>query len=97
VTKSGHGIEPEIAALCRQLSGKSLKQLIAERRITRYRLAKDTGISYRTIQYWEDGRMPSPALALKVGQYLGLTKEVDIAELRMQVDELSARIKRLGI
>ena len=83
--------------LQRLLSGKSLSKLLKERGITRYKLAKETGISYRTLQYWEEGRNPSIILALKVGKYFGLTEEVDKEELKRQLDELNERCKRYGI
>jgi len=83
-------------SLCERLRGKSFRELLKSRGISRYRLALDTGISYRTLQYWEQGRRPSEALALRVGEYLGLAGEVEVADLQKQIKDLSARIQRLG-
>jgi len=57
------------------LKGSSLKRLLKERGITKWRLAKDCDISYRTIQYWEKGKtVPSDENFKKVSEYLGLPR-----------------------
>ncbi len=97
MAKTATALNKNQKPLCERLRGKSFRELLGTRGISRYRLARDTGISYRTLQYWEKGRKPSEALALKVGEYLGLTGEVNIAEMQKQIKELSVRLKRLGI
>lgn len=82
--------------LTSRLRGKNLARLIRERGVSRYRVAKDTGICYRTIQYWEAGRTPSLKMALILGRYFGLTETAEKTELLQMAKELNARIKRLG-
>jgi transcriptional regulator with XRE-family HTH domain len=79
-----------------QIRGSNLARLIKERGISRYRVAKDTGICYRTIQYWEAGRTPSMKMAVKLARYFGLMETAEKAELLQMAKDLNARIKRLG-
>ena len=79
-----------------QMRGKNLVQLIKSRGVSRYRIAKETGICYRTIQYWETGRTPSIKMAIKLARYFGLIETAEKAELLQMAKELNSRIKRLG-
>jgi hypothetical protein len=82
-----------------QLYGPLMSEVLADRGVTKYRLARDTGITYQTLWNWQTRRAwPSDDLALRVGMYLGLMgrPELQAAELQDRVAQLQADIKRLG-
>lgn len=55
---------------------KALEELLKERSISRYRLAKETGISQNTIGDWIKGTAnPGAASLSKVANYLGVTTD----------------------
>lgn len=80
-----------------KLSGPSLKVLLKSKGISKYRLAKDLKISYRTLIAWQAGTaVPSDRLAEKVGRFLGLiTDKQRLLELEKKHDELGKEIKRM--
>jgi len=82
----------------RAFQGTNLRDCLKRAGITKYRLAKDCGISYRTIQYWEKGHsIPSKENWKKVQEYLGLTVPVDDGHAdilaRLQAIESKLKIK----
>ncbi len=71
-------------------SGPNLTKALKARGITKWRLAKDLGISYRIVQYWEKGKYaPSKANADRIADYLGMAREV------ATIDSILARLSAL--
>ena len=71
-------------------------------RITKWKLAKDLGISYRIVQYWEKRKSePSRKNADRIADYLGLAREVEtqdailarITSLESAVASLTSQLK----
>ena len=88
----------ELKLIKKQLTGANLKKLLLKKNVTKYRLAKDCGINYRTIMYWQrESNEPSDELAMRAGEYLGLIRptEVKKIELRQKLKELETEIDRL--
>jgi transcriptional regulator with XRE-family HTH domain len=54
------------------LSGRNLISELKRVGVSKYRLAKELGISYRSVQYWAKGKIPSTPMAEKLAAYLGL-------------------------
>jgi transcriptional regulator with XRE-family HTH domain len=82
-----------------QLRGPNLKNLLFSKKITRYRVAKDCRLSYRTLYNWErKNQEPSDYNAILVGRYLGLIKSDKAEKLKAlkELSELKKRIERLG-
>jgi transcriptional regulator with XRE-family HTH domain len=81
--------------------GKNLKIVLKAKGITKWRLAKDLGISYRTIQYWEKNQtLPSDENAKKVAAYLGIDVQVKNGKLSIienHEHRLQAIEKKLGL
>ncbi len=62
-------------------SGPNLTKALKERGITKWKLAKDLGISYRIVQYWEKGKYePSQKNADRIADYLGMKRKVETIE-----------------
>jgi len=79
------------------LQGQNLRVTLKRAGITKWRLSKDCGISYRTIQYWEKGTsVPSKKFADKVAIYLGMTIPSDDGHADI-LKRLSAIEAQLGI
>lgn len=81
-----------------RLSGANLKKFLSERRLTKYRLSKDTGIPERTFRNWASGKTrPSSSLAIRVGRYLGMISPSDeeIIDIRTQISALTEKLDRL--
>jgi len=73
------------------LSGAAFTQLMEKEKTNKYRIARDTGLSYQTLLNWEAGRS-----AKIVAGYLGLMSKDDrIAELERQRAEIKAKLERL--
>jgi len=82
-----------------QLQGSNFKKLLKEKKAKKYRIAKDCGITYRTLFNWQAGKTkPSNELALRVGKYLGLIKpnEANKQDLIRRLDKIREEINRLG-
>jgi len=91
-----HGIDLDL--LKRQLMGSNLKKLLLKKKLSKWRLAKDTGITYHTVLNWQkEFCKPSDENAIKAGKYLGLISpdESTIANLKRKQKELDQEIKRL--
>ena len=89
----------DLKILKSRLRGSNLKKLISEKGLSKYRVAKDCGITYRTLLNWQKEVVePSDDNAIIVGRYLGLIKptEVEKHELKKEIDELNAKLQRLG-
>ena len=89
---------PSLGDLPKALTGIRFQRLLNARGITKWRLGKDTVISYRTLINWRRSRvMPSEAFARKAGAYLGLIGDKDqiIIDARKKIAEQQAMINRL--
>jgi len=89
----------DLKLLKSRLSGSNLKKLISDKGLSKYRVAKDCGITYRTLLNWQKEIVePSDDNAIVVGRYLGLIKptEAEKHKLKKEIDDLNARLQRLG-
>jgi len=79
------------------LKGSNLKKLLKSKGITKWRLAKDCDISYRTIQYWEKGKtMPSDENFKKVIEYLGLkTNRLNNNSFEQRFKQLENNVQKI--
>ncbi|MCJ7644190.1 MAG: helix-turn-helix domain-containing protein, partial [Candidatus Aminicenantes bacterium] len=77
------------------LSGRNLDAVLKTAGISKYRLAKDLGISYRITQYWAKGRRPSPPMAERVAAYLGIqvTPVDDHAAILRRLERIEKRLR----
>lgn len=81
-----------------KLYGANLKKLLKEKRITKWRLAKDTGITYRSILNWQnESNYPSDENTIMVAKYLGLITpdETELLAIKNELYDLLDRIKRI--
>lgn len=85
----------DLALIKQQLIGTNFKNLLKRKGLTKYRLMKETGISYQTLCNWQAERnVPTDANAKLAGKKLGLIspKEEEILELKRQHKELGDKI-----
>lgn len=88
----------DLKLLKTRLRGSNLKKLVLEKGLSKYRIAKDCGITYRTLLNWQKEVVePSDENAITVGRYLGLIKpsKAEKYELKKAIDELNAKLQRL--
>jgi hypothetical protein len=81
----------------KRLQGASLVKLMEATGTNKYRISKQTGVSYKTLFNWQRERiLPSDRLALLVGTFLGLLppNAADILELKRQITDASDRLAR---
>jgi len=84
----------ELRILKNKLRGPNLKNLIAKRGITKYRIAKDCGIAYQTLLNWLSGRVePSDENAITVGRYLGIIAAGAAAKEKLK-EEIDSLVKK---
>lgn len=91
--------DPSMVLLKKQLTGSNLIKLIIHKKLSKYRVAVDCGLSWRTIHNWiQEKSTPSDDNASIVGAYLGLIppSEIEKQELKKEIDKLSAKVDRLG-
>lgn len=89
----------DLKLLKRRLMGSNLKNLLASKGLSKYRTAKDCGLTYRTLLNWQKEVVkPSDDNAIIVGRYLGLIKLSDAErhELKREIKKLNDRLRRLG-
>jgi transcriptional regulator with XRE-family HTH domain len=81
-----------------RLSGRNLISLLKEKGISKWRLAKDLDISYRTVQYWAKGKLPSDENAEKVAAYLAIKikeskqSDYDFYQLAKRISAIEKRL-----
>jgi len=80
-----------------QLTGSNFTALLKKKHTNKYRVSKNTGISYPTLSNWEANRQwPRDDTAEAVGRFLGLIADNDrIIELEKQRAEINAELGRL--
>ena len=84
----------ELRILKNKLRGANLKNLIAKSGITKYRIAKDCGISYQTLINWlKDRRVPTDENAIIVGRYLGLVEATEADKKKIK-EEMAVLVKK---
>lgn len=65
--------EAQIRLIQNQLKGQNFRNLMKKCNTNKYRIARDTGISYRTLCSWQAGKTtPSVDSVILVGKYLGI-------------------------
>ena len=79
------------------LYGSSFTQLMKREKTNKYRIAKNSGVSYQTLLNWESGRCrPNDHSAKIVAAYLGLISSDDqITELEREANEIKSKLARL--
>lgn len=86
----------ELIILKNKLRGPNLKNLIAERKISKYRIAKDCDITTQTLINWiKRGVEPSDEHAIVVGRYLGLVAATAANKEKIK-EEVAALVKKVA-
>lgn len=88
----------DLRLLKARLCGSNLKKLLLSKNLSKWRTAKDCGLTYRTLLNWEQEKVdPSDDNAIVVGRYLGLIKptEGEKLELRKELEELNKKLQRI--
>ena len=86
--------------LKKRLTGSNLRNLRISKKLTKYGIARDCGVTYRTVLNWEQEKVePSDENTVILARYLGLIKpsEADVLELKKEQAALKKKIDRLGI
>jgi len=89
----------DLKLLKSRLTGSNFKNLLISKGLKKYRIAKNCGITYRTLLNWQKGIVkPSDDNAIIVGRYLGLIEitEEEKYKLKKEIDELNAKLQRLS-
>lgn len=85
----------DLIILKNRLTGSNLINLLKRKKLTKWKIAKDCGLTYRTILNWaQEKTKPTIDNAIIVGRYLNLI-EVDEVERQREIKELKERIDRL--
>lgn len=85
----------DLIILKSRLMGSNLKNLLQIKKLTKWKVAKDCGLTYRTILNWTQNKTkPSIDNAIIVGRYLNLI-EVDEVKRQKEIEEIKDRIERL--
>lgn len=80
------------------LTGQNLKKTLKMKGMTKYRLAKLSGLAYSTLQSWQrDLWKPSDAKAMLVAEILNLFEphKIQIANLKKQMLDMNEKISQL--
>lgn len=102
IENSNTSLEQEgitLRLLKKRLTGSNLKNLRISKNLTKYGIARDCGVTYRTVLNWEQEKVePSDENTIILARYLGLIKpsEADRHKLKKEIDELNAKLQRLG-
>jgi len=89
----------DLKILKSRLTGSNFKKLLIDKDLKKYRIARDCGLTYRTLLNWEQGKVePSDDNAIVVGRYLGLIRpdEAERLKLQKEIDELNAKLQRIS-
>lgn len=88
----------DLALIKPRLIGTSFKRLLKSLSLTKYRVAQDCDITYRTLINWQSGKTaPSDELAIRVGKYLGLIEpeDLEIKDIEEKIKVLQSRLDRI--
>lgn len=88
----------DIFLIIPQLQGSNLTKILKSKKLSKYQVAKDCGLSWRTLRNWERGiAKPSENAAWIVANYLGLISKdkMDKQELIKKINELQKEIDKL--
>ena len=87
----------DMTLVINQLTGINFATIMLIKKTNKYRIAKGTGISYRTLCKWQAGSSPSHESAILVGKFLGLVSPgtEEIEDIKKKQQELNERIERL--
>lgn len=85
----------ELRILKNKLTGPYLTNLIAKSGVSKYRIAKDCGLTPQTLINWERRNIkPSDENAIVVGRYLGLIEAKAVQKEKIK-EELDALVKKV--
>jgi len=78
-----------------RLIGANLIELLEKNKLSKWRLAKDCDLTYRTILNWvQEKTKPTNDNAITVGKYFNLIGVDEVARQK-EIDELKERINKL--
>lgn len=89
---------PGMAEIKEALIGQNLKKTLQLKGMTKYRLAKLSGLAYSTLSNWQRGTWkPSDSKAMLVAEILNLfePQKIQIAKLKQEMKIINERIKGL--
>lgn len=81
-----------------RLMGPKFTRLLKSLKTSKYAIARDCGIAWRTLRYWEVGKQkPSDELAMRVAEHLGILepKETAVKELVKRMHSLQKDVDRI--
>lgn len=85
----------DIEILKNRLIGENLIELLKKNNLSKWRVAKDCDLTYRTILNWtQEKTKPTNENAITVGKYFNLIGIDEVARQK-EIDELKERIDRL--
>jgi len=88
----------DVSLIIPRLMGVNFTRLLKSLKTNKYRIARDCGLSWRTLRNWERGiAKPSKENAEIVGKHLGLIsdEENEKIKLRKKIEELDKRLRKL--
>lgn len=89
---------PSMAEIKEALTGQNLKKTLKMKGMTKYRLAKLSGLAYSTLSNWQkDFWKPSDAKAMLVAEILNLFEphKIQIAHLKKQLLDINEKISQM--
>ena len=90
---------PDMVLIQSALSGSNFRKLLLKKKVTKYAIARDCRISYRTLCFWQKGTRPSPKndTTYRVAEYLGLIKprQAEVMKLLEEIKSLQIRLARM--
>jgi transcriptional regulator with XRE-family HTH domain len=89
---------PSMVEIKEALTGQNLKKTLQLKGMTKYRLAKLSGLAYSTLQSWQrDLWKPSDTKAMLVAEILNLFEpnKIQIANLKKQMLDINEKISQL--
>lgn len=87
----------EIDYLKKLFSGDSLRKILKSKNTNKWRIAKETGITYQTLCNWQSGRtQPKDEKVLFLAKYLGLIGDSpSLAEVENELSMTFQKIKEI--
>ena len=78
-----------------RLIGGNLIELLKKKKLSKWRVAKDCDLTYRTILNWvQEKTKPTDENAIKVGKYFSLIGVDEVARQK-EIDDIKEKIRRL--
>lgn len=90
---------PDMVLIQSALSGQNFKKLLLRKKVSKYAIARDCRVSYRTLCFWQKGSRPSPKndTTYRVAEYLGLIKprQAEVIKILEEIKILQTRLERM--